>query len=133
MSVFRLTDEGDLYRPASASTFERVGGAQQGIQHLRTRLRLFTREVFRDQRIGVQFFEIVTHPGFSTSAIANHIASVALATPGIVEPFQLGYTYEPVRAVVTMEISASFQLEDQRTRVPIHENFDVNIGGSTQT
>lgn len=121
-----------MYRPETASTFERVGGAQQGIQHLRTRLRLFTREVFRDQRQGVQYFEIVAQPGFSAAAVANHIASVALATPGIVD-CQLTYEYEPVRGVVSIDSNAVFQLEDQRTRVPLHENLQINVGGSIQT
>lgn len=132
MSVFRLTDDSDMYRPDGASTFERVSGAEQGAQHLRTRLRLFTREVFRDQRIGVQFFEIVAQPGFSPAAIANHIASVALATPGVVD-CQLSYTFEPVRAIATIDAEAVFQLEDQRTRVPIHETMQISLGGSIQT
>jgi hypothetical protein len=132
MSVFRLTPDNDLYRPADASTFERVGGAQQGLQHVKTRLQLFTREVMRDQRIGVQFFELVTQPGFSTSAVANHIASVALATPGIVD-CQLTYDFEPIRGVVTIDMDAQFLLDDQRTRVPLHETFDIRVGGSLQT
>jgi hypothetical protein len=132
MSVFRLTADSDLYRPAGASTFERVSDADQGSQHLRTRLRLFTREVFRDQRIGVQFFEIVAQPGFSPAAVANHIASVALGTPGVVD-CQLTYSFEPVRAVVTIDATAVFQLEDQKTRVPIHETLQISLGGSIQT
>lgn len=132
MSVFRLTADSDLYRPPTASTFERVKDADQGLQHLRTRLRLFTREVFRDQRIGVQFFELVVQPGFSTAAIANHIASVALATPGVVD-CQLSYTYEPIRSVITIDADAVFQLDDQRTRVPIHETLQISLGGSIQT
>ncbi len=132
MSVFRLTDEGDLYRPPTASTFERVGGAQQCLQHVRTRMRLFTREVFRDQRIGVQFFEIVTRPGFSTSAVANHLASVALATPGVVDS-QLIYLYEPVRAVLTVDMDLTFQASDQAERVPLHESLQISLGGSIQT
>lgn len=132
MSVFRLTDDSDLYRPATASTLERVGGAQQCVQHLRTRLRLFTREVFRDQRIGVQYFEIVSNPGFSTAAVANHIASVALATPGVID-CSLLYEYEPVRAVLTLEMVGQFNADDQIERVPFHENLQISLGGSIQT
>lgn len=127
-----LTPDGDLDRPPGASVFCRVDGEQQCLQHLRTRLRLFTREVFRDQRIGVQYLEIVTQPGYSANLIANHIASVALATPGVVS-CQLTYDLEPVRGVVSLELAGQFQLADQTARVPFHETMQVAIGGSIQT
>lgn len=132
MSVFRLTPEGDLYRPAGASTFERIGGAEQCAQHLRTRLRMFTREVFRDTRIGVQYFELVTQPGFSPDAIANHIASVALATPGVVD-CPLSFEYEPIRGVVLIDAEPKYDAIDQANRVPIHEQLQISVGGSIQT
>ena len=133
MSVFRLTENPtDLYRPAGATSFERVSGADQGVQHLRTRLRLFEGEVFRDIRVGVQFFSLVTEIGVPPTAIANHIASVAMDTPGIQNAIT-DFEYEPVRGVMTIGIDAKFVLDDQRRRVPIHERIIVETGGSIQS
>lgn len=129
--MFRQTDQGDLYRPAGASTFERVSGAQECVQHLRQRLRLVAGEVFRDTRVGVDM-RILLNPGFSPNAIATHLASVALGTPGVVD-CDLAYSFEPVRSIVTIDMNAVFLLEDQRTRVPLHENFTIAVGGSIQT
>jgi len=131
MSVFRLTaNPTDLYRPDSATSFERVSGVAQAVQHLRTRLRLFTREVFRDIRVGVEFFDIVNNPAVPPSAIANHIASVALDTPGIVD-VQLQFDLEPVRGVVTITADAFYSASDQAARVPIHEVILVQFGGGS--
>jgi hypothetical protein len=133
MSVFRLTETStDLYRPASATSFERVRDAVQGAQHLRTRLRLFEGEVFRDTRIGIQFFSLVTVIGVPPTAIANHFASVALDTPGITE-CDISFEFESVRGVIEITADAVFLLADQRTRVPLHEVILVNSGGSIQT
>lgn len=133
MSVFRLTSEQtDLYRPAAATSFERVSDATQGAQHLRTRLRLFEGEVFRDTRIGVQFFTFVTVIGVPPSAIANHFAAIALDTPGITD-CEIQFSLEPVRGVVQIDADAVFTLADQRTRVPMHERIMVSTGGSIQT
>lgn len=131
MSVLRLTETGDLYRPSNASTFERVSGAEQTSQHLRTRLRLFTGEVFRDTRIGVDYFGIVGRPGISQQTIANHIASVALDTPGVID-CGLSYSNEPVRGVVTISASATYSAIDQSTRQPTHEVLQIDVGGSIQ-
>jgi len=132
MSVYGLTELGDLDRPPEASSFYRVNDAQQCVQHVRTRLRLFTEEVFRDVRIGVQYFDLVMKPGISPVAIANHIASVALDTPGVVD-CKMTYSVEPIRGVVTLDTDLTFLLEDQRTRVQKHENFQITLGGSIQT
>ncbi len=132
MSVFRLTEDGDLYRPDGATSFERVGGVEQVRQHLRTRMRLFTREVFRDTRIGVQYFEIVMQRGFSPGAVANHLASVALATPGVVD-CELTYDVEPVRGVVNVFMDVAYIPDDLKLRAPIHETMQISIGGSIQT
>lgn len=131
MSVFRLTaNPTDLYRPDSATSFERVSGVEQAVQHLRTRLRLFTREVFRDIRVGVEFFDIVNNPAVPTTAIANHIAAVALDTPGIVD-VQLKFDLEPIRGVLTVTADAVYSADYQSTRVPIHEVVLVQFGGGS--
>lgn len=131
MSVFRLTaDQTDLYRPDSATSFERVSGVTQAIQHLRTRLRLFTREVFRDIRVGVEFFDIINNPGVPPSAKANHIAAVAMDTPGITD-CRIRFSYEPIRGVITITADAFYRSDDQRTRVPIHEVILVQSGGGS--
>ena len=133
MSVFRLTaEQTDIYRPDGATSFERVAGVTQAIQHLRTRLRLFTREVFRDIRVGVEFFDIINNPGVPPSAKANHIAAVAMDTPGITD-CRIAYAYEPKRGVITITADATYESEDQRTRVPIHEVIMVQNGGSIIT
>lgn len=131
MSVFRLTaNPTDLYRPSDATSFGRVSGVTQAVQHLRTRLRLFTREVFRDIRVGVEFFDIVNNPAVPPSAIANHIAAVALDTPGIVD-VSLKFDLEPIRGVITITADAFYSADDQQTRVPIHEVILVQNGGGS--
>lgn len=132
MSVFRLTESGDLYRPSTATSFERVSGVDQCVQHLRTRLRLIAGEVFRDTRIGVRYFDVVMRPGVSTTAVANHIASVALGTPGIVD-CQLSYDLEPIRGVVSVTADAQYLASDQRDRQPIHEVIQIRTAGSIQS
>ena len=129
MSVLRLTTESDLYRPDGAATFERVSGATQTSQHLRTRLRLFDGEVFRDTRIGVQYFSIVMRPGIGQQTVANHIASVALGTPGVID-CALSYSMEPVRGVVTIDATATYSAIDLATRQPTHEQLQIQVGGS---
>lgn len=132
MSTLRLTESGDLYFPATATSPEMVSGVDQCVQHLRTRLRLFAGEVFRDTRVGVRFFDLVMRPGVSTTAVANHIASVALGTPGIVD-CQLTYDLEPIRGAVTVTADAQYLGTDQRERQPIHETIQIRTAGSIQT
>lgn len=131
MSIYRQTETGDLYRPPDATTFERVGGIDEIVQCLRTRLRLFTAEVFRDLRIGVQYFELCMRPGIAPTAIANHIAAVALATPGIID-VELTFEVEPIRGIVTIEADGLASIDDLRERVPFHEVIQVQTGGSIQ-
>lgn len=131
MSLFRYTAEGDIYRPTSATGFERVKGPEECAVHLRTRLRLFTGEVFRDRRIGVQYFELALTPGISPIAVANHINSVCLDTPGIVDS-ELTFEVEPIRGIVTIEVDADYQEADQLDRMPIHERIEISVGGSIQ-
>lgn len=130
MSVFQQTDDGDLYRPDVAKTFARVGGLEQSRYHMRTRLRLFRREVLWDQRAGLAYFEFITEPNTDQNAIANHIASICLATPGVVE-CQLSFEFEPIRAELTVEGEVVYSVEDQRQRVPIHEKILIQRGGGS--
>lgn len=130
MSVFQQTDEGDLYRPAGAKSFVRVGDIEQARYHMRTRLRLFRLEVIWDQRIGLAFFELISNPRTDTNMIANHIASICLGTPGVVE-CQLSFDFEAVRAVLTVEGEVVYSVGDQRERVPIHEKIQILSGGGS--
>jgi hypothetical protein len=131
MGVFRQTESGDLYRPAGARTFERVEGVQRGIQHMRSRLRTFRREVITDERLGMAFFELVADPRTDTNAIANHLASIALGTPGITD-VNLSFTFEDVRAILDVDAEAVFNDVDQRERIPFHERIQITRGGGSQ-
>jgi hypothetical protein len=88
--------------------------------------------VFTDTRIGVQYFEIVQRPGISPSTVANHIASVALDTPGVID-CELEYSLEPVRGIVTLTGTATYDAIDLQTRQPTHERLSISVGGSIQT
>lgn len=130
MSVFRQTDSGDMYRPAGAKSFERVGGIEQAQYHLRSRLRIFRREVISDERLGLAFFELIVVPNAPTGAIANHIASVALGTPGIVE-VDLEFDFEPVRGELSVEGEVVYDVDDQLERVRIHEVIQIRRGAGS--
>lgn len=130
MSVFQQTEAGDLYRPDGAKSFARVNGIEQARQHMRTRLRIFRREVISDERIGLAFFELIVIPNAPTDAIANHISSVMLGTPGIVEA-EIDFEFEPVRGVLTVTGDVVYDVEDQIRRVKIHESVQVRRGGGS--
>ncbi len=130
MSVFQQTEDGDLFRPATAKSFARVNGIEQARQHMRSRLRIFRREVISDERIGLAFFELIVVPNTPTNAIANHVASVILGTPGIVEA-EIDFDFEPIRGILLVEGDVVFDVEDQRERVRLHEVVQITRGGGT--
>lgn len=130
MSVFQQTDDGDLYRPDGAKQFERVSGIEESRYHMRSRLRIFRREVFIDERIGLAFFEIIADPKSDTTTIANHITAIVLGTPGIVEA-EMEFEFEPVRAVLTVEGEVVYDVDDQRERRPIHERVLITRSGGS--
>lgn len=132
MSVFKLTESGDLDRSTGATSYSRVDGLAQCEQHLRTRLRLIRGEVFRDTRIGVDFFGVVTDPGISESTIANHIAAVALGTPGVIE-CELSFEVESHRGLITIDADAVFSSNDLQERQPFHAIVQINHSGSIES
>lgn len=131
MSVFQLTDSGDLYRPSNATSFARISGIEQCRQHMRTRLRLIQGEVFRDVRIGVQLFDLVTNPGVSETAIANHIASVALGTPGVVS-CELSFESDNERGIISIDADVVYSADNLQSRQASHESLQVQFGGSIE-
>lgn len=130
MGVFRQTESGDLYRPAGATTFERLEGIERASQHLRSRLRTFRLEVVSDQRLGIAFFELIADPRIDTNAIANHLSSIARATPGIVD-VDLRFAFEPVRAILNVVAEVGYDSVDQLERIPRHERIQITRGGGT--
>lgn len=130
MSVFKQTEAGDLYRPSNEKSFTRVNGVEQFRQHVRSRLRIFRREVISDERLGLAFFELIVIPNTPTAAIANHIASIALGTPGCVEA-ELDFEFEPVRGILIVEGEFVYELEDQRRRVKVHEKIQIHRGAGS--
>lgn len=132
MSVFRQTDDGDIYRPAGAKTFERVNGVEETRYHMRSRLRILRREVFSDERIGLAFFELISNPRVDSGAVANHITSIVLATPGVVEA-ELSFEYEPLRGELIVEGEVVYDAQDQRDRRPAHERVQIFRSGGSVT
>lgn len=131
MGVFQQTESGDLYRPPGARTFARVDGVERARQHMRSRLRTFRLEVFSDLRLGIAFFELIADPRVDTGAIANHLASICRATPGIVD-VKLKFEFEPVRAILNVVAEVTYDVDDQTERVPVHERIQITRGGGSQ-
>ena len=124
MSVFKLTDDGDIERDEFGMK-PRVSGAVEATQNVSTRLRIIKGEVFRNTTIGLASFDFIFEPSTSSRAIANHVADVVGGTPGVVSPqVQLQYANDG-SGKLAIGWDAFYSADDQTTRVPIHEQLTV--------
>jgi len=125
MSLYKQDSGGDWAREGNG--FVRRSGVDETLQHATTRLRLMRGEVARDQRVGVDYDNIVWDPTVDESITANHLAQIIVETPGVVEAqTQFEETGEPGELLITFAgVFSDSNLQDERRE---HERVLVRLG-----
>lgn len=126
MSMFKQDDlNGDWLREDGG--FSRVSGATESTQHVKTRLRLFTGEVARDVRVGVDL-DLLLDPQADQTLIANHVADVILETPGVIEASAAFEVIDPERGDVQVTFEGVFEQADLTEKRVEHERVLIRTG-----
>ena len=116
----------DLTRVNGA--FVRVSGAEEIRQHVRVRLLLYIGECPLNITLGMEYFAGgILDKGVSDAVRENEIAEQILGTPGIVSVENVTATLDKSSRVLTVEWSATGELADLRTRIPLHDRVTVPV------
>lgn len=129
MSLFAIDSNGDLDRGENNSGFYRIFAQEEARVRLQTVLRLVQSEVKRDVRSGLDH-EFLFDPQTSNTQRANHIASVMLGVPGIVD-VELSYSIDRLTGTLRIEADVTYDQADQDGRRRQRETFLIEPGQDT--
>lgn len=113
---------GELLR--TGGSFQRVDGAEEVAQHVRTRQRLFRGECPFNLSLGMRFVGLILAKGVAPERVEGEFIESALGTPGVVAIEDLTLTVSDDRAA-TVTYSGTIDLGDARRRIPLHDRFTV--------
>ena len=121
MSLFKLNDQGDLDRGDDGRGFTRVNGVEEARVHLKTRVSVVRGEVRRSANTGIDLYWAI-QPDTPDQHVANHINSVCVGTPGVVDSV-LKYNFEAETGVFDVQAKVQYNADNQRERRTEHESF----------
>lgn len=128
MSQFRVDPStGDLVRVNGS--LQRVTGAEEIVQHVRVRMRLFLGECVFRQDLGMFYIGGILEKGFTAEEIAGEYRSAALETPGVVtvDEVTLEQTDEQrANRVGVIRWSGSYSETNLAERLPIYDTLTVD-------
>ena len=128
MSLFQIVD-GDLYRGPNGAGFERVRGVEETRVHSKTRVSLVRGEVKRSKNTGFDLFWAI-QPETVNQHIANHINSVLVQTPGVVDCVSK-FNFEAESGVFSVQARITYNADDLRQRRVEHETFLIQAPALT--
>jgi hypothetical protein len=117
-------DTGELVR--SAGSFDRIGGADEIAQHVRTRMRLFRGEVPTNLALGMRYVGVVLGKGVPPERVEGEFVEMALGTPGVVQVDRMDLQTDDARHAV-VDFEGTIDLGDARRRIPLHDTFTIGI------
>lgn len=128
MSQFAIdTVSGELIR--RNGSFVRVTGAQEVLQHVHIRLRLFRGECLYNETLGVRYFGLVFEPGTPPERVEGEISDQILGTPGVVSVDDLDLEVDTEARRGEIDWDGTLSLDDAAERIPIHDRFSVTVRG----
>lgn len=126
MSLFGHDSTGDLDRGPDGRGFVRVTGQEEARVRLETNLRLVQGEVKLDSRAGLDH-TFLFDPATRNSHRANHLASVMVSQPGIVDA-QLRYEINAELGKMDVTAETTYSEADQNGRRKRQEQFVIEQG-----
>lgn len=121
MSVFKMTPAGDLDRGDENVGFSRVEGIDEARVHVQTRMQIVKTEVRRNAKVGVDLFWAL-QPDTPGAHVANHLASLLVGTPGVVDTL-VKFSFEAETGIFATNAETTYSDGDQRSRKIEHETF----------
>ena len=103
-----LDSDGDMALDSAGLPFF-IGGVDEAIQRMRVRFLFFLKEWFRDQNLGVPYFEHILIKRPNLTLVRSLWRQVILGTPGITGLNRLTESYDPVLRTLRPVFEAVFE------------------------
>ena len=103
-----LDSDGDMALSSAGLPFF-IGSVDEAIQRLRVRFKFFFKEWYRDQNLGVPYFEHVLIKSPRLTLVRSLWRQLILDTPGITRLDRLTESFDPVTRVLRPVFAAIFE------------------------
>lgn len=110
-----------------SGSFVRVGGAEEIVQHVRIRFRLFRGECFLDALRGMRYRGLILEKGTPASRVEGEFTDTALGTPGVVGVSRCDVEVDRATRHGSVAVDMLGSIDDARERIPLHDVITVPL------